>query len=427
MRKEGDTKFKQAGHCQACMGMQMVRPHHGTHIMVLHGYRRPGRGYTIGSCRGVDEPPYELAIDLMVKIRGENIEDLKFNTKQFDVMKSGKVEWFKVDDRDKPIREEGGVGRYKRILGYEQKKVYRDSKSLLEQGEFERALAAMIWNLEQTMGSLIASIDMRTKLIDDWKIRPLKEWEAYEEELKRKGKPVEIDPDAGGLLVKMARKSKSVVPYDVLATAVRELGWKTESVVHLAKLTREYDERDVLSLLFKDFPGYQSMEGLRGVNDMGWVQFDSMSAAEEGLAMLRRKSVVIEKDPPKNPDPDKFYIREIGAVIPDAQGVHAQWVGMTVKLIPGFAIRYVWYPTAGFEFTSPKGETKTFAPIKEYYKGGYRSDIMPQGFWSWAYKLGLAEAADKYVKAHSGKSGELVDELGLAAEPPAKITTEYGS
>jgi hypothetical protein len=48
--------IKTSGTCQACFGSFAIR----NERMVLHGYQRPGIGYTIGKCWGVNELPYEL-------------------------------------------------------------------------------------------------------------------------------------------------------------------------------------------------------------------------------------------------------------------------------------------------------------------------------------------------------------------------------
>ena len=50
------------GTCAICSNQQVVR--HG--VMVLHGYQRPGHGYVIGNCFGVDYQPYEVSADACV-------------------------------------------------------------------------------------------------------------------------------------------------------------------------------------------------------------------------------------------------------------------------------------------------------------------------------------------------------------------------
>jgi hypothetical protein len=47
------------GTCQFCGGLQAIY----SSRIVLHGYARPGDGYTVGRCAGVREKPAELSID----------------------------------------------------------------------------------------------------------------------------------------------------------------------------------------------------------------------------------------------------------------------------------------------------------------------------------------------------------------------------
>lgn len=52
---------KYVGTCQSCEGEQKL--HDG--LLVFHGYRRPGDGYTMGRCPGTDRQPLEVAHDLV--------------------------------------------------------------------------------------------------------------------------------------------------------------------------------------------------------------------------------------------------------------------------------------------------------------------------------------------------------------------------
>jgi len=49
------------GTCGACLRNIKLREKGSGPVMVIHGYKRPGSGYTIGRCYGVDYPPYELS------------------------------------------------------------------------------------------------------------------------------------------------------------------------------------------------------------------------------------------------------------------------------------------------------------------------------------------------------------------------------
>lgn len=54
------------GTCQICEGRQIIQPtgeNKGT--LVLHGYNRPGYGYTVGECFGYHRKPFEVACDAL--------------------------------------------------------------------------------------------------------------------------------------------------------------------------------------------------------------------------------------------------------------------------------------------------------------------------------------------------------------------------
>lgn len=53
------------GTCQCCFGEFKVND---LRMIVLHGYQRPGHGYIIGNCRGVDYAPFEYDTTLTVII-----------------------------------------------------------------------------------------------------------------------------------------------------------------------------------------------------------------------------------------------------------------------------------------------------------------------------------------------------------------------
>ena len=56
------------GTCQICEGAQIVQPtgaNKGT--LVLHGYQRPGYGYTVGNCFGYHRKPFEVACDALTE------------------------------------------------------------------------------------------------------------------------------------------------------------------------------------------------------------------------------------------------------------------------------------------------------------------------------------------------------------------------
>jgi len=53
-----EGRVRHRGHCQCCGGLQVVEAGR----MVLHGYERPGEGFIVGRCPGVNEPPMEISM-----------------------------------------------------------------------------------------------------------------------------------------------------------------------------------------------------------------------------------------------------------------------------------------------------------------------------------------------------------------------------
>lgn len=76
------------GTCQWCFGEYKVNAR-GT--VVLHGYTRPGRGYTVGNCPGYDKAPFEYEHSLTdERIAGIRV-GIAENEKQLKLINDGKV------------------------------------------------------------------------------------------------------------------------------------------------------------------------------------------------------------------------------------------------------------------------------------------------------------------------------------------------
>lgn len=59
------------GSCPCCMRNIKLEPGMKHPVMVLHGYRRPGSGSTVGRCPGVAYPPYELSSEGTIHLRDD--------------------------------------------------------------------------------------------------------------------------------------------------------------------------------------------------------------------------------------------------------------------------------------------------------------------------------------------------------------------
>ena len=114
-----------------------------------------------------------------------------------------------------------------------------------------------------------------------------------------------------------------------------------------------------------------------------------------------------------------FYVESAGPVKADARAYSHHDPG------PGFAVKGVWQAQLGAIFTSPdqslgSSGTNEFSFTKDNYRATRHYDIIPMGFWTWAYRLELDKAAEAYLKEHGSKptiAGEADDEFGRLVEP----------
>jgi hypothetical protein len=83
---------KLSGTCQACFGLQALRKS----AIVLHGYRRPGTGFTEGRCQGADELPYELSCDLSKRWLERVTERRAFWASEIDKLNAPDLQSFEV-------------------------------------------------------------------------------------------------------------------------------------------------------------------------------------------------------------------------------------------------------------------------------------------------------------------------------------------
>jgi hypothetical protein len=76
------------GTCQACFGEFKVG---ADKLMVLHGYQRPGDGYTHGNCAGYDHKPFEYEHTLTDKIIADLHEQIAKDVEYLRALKAGEV------------------------------------------------------------------------------------------------------------------------------------------------------------------------------------------------------------------------------------------------------------------------------------------------------------------------------------------------
>lgn len=413
MRREADKVIKEAGICQACWGVQMVRPgRRGSAVLVQHGYKRPGSGRIVGGCIGVDHPPYELSCELVIKIRDAQIRWVGDASKALEDLMSGKRREFYVDDKEKPLmgtRVDFRGRRVETVVGYKPRMVSLDATDSVERIKAENKRQSLIRSLGTELSKTLEEIEFRNRTIDEWKLRPIREWASYEEERKRKGAPKEVPSYIGALLLKMTHKGKGVVPFSVLKPTLELLGWSAEPTVNAVKPRSLYDAREDLAELFGP-----EVAHITPTEHAIHVVFKSMDAALAAHSKLH-----VGKPPPREDrHVGDFYFEQVGPVMQDARAYQHHEPG------PGFAVSKVWQALAGASFTSPRvssgsGGANEFSFTVDRYKGSIHNDIVPQGFWTWAYRLGLDEDAEAYLKEHASKPTieESDDEEGRLVDP----------
>jgi hypothetical protein len=141
------------GTCPCCFRNIKLKSRGGEedYLMVLHGYRRPGWGSTVGRCWGVDFPPFELSPKGTQMLLKEHLEPaLESAEKELRRCKAGEVDKLYNERSQKWITEETeGPGHW---------------KHLLEVHEV---------NTENKVKYLKRDIESLEKLIRGWKKQPL--------------------------------------------------------------------------------------------------------------------------------------------------------------------------------------------------------------------------------------------------------------
>lgn len=156
------TATRHIGNCQICEGDFKV--HLGT--MVHHGYQRPGHGYIVGDCGGVNQLPYEVSCEL-IKSYKAGLETFLTEKKAALVdLEAGKV------TRITTSRQ----GRNGQI----EKKVFVAGVTSLY--TWLDAVSNRTYDLKSTIRQVKFDIERMTKRIADWEPKPIR---TVEEEMEK--------------------------------------------------------------------------------------------------------------------------------------------------------------------------------------------------------------------------------------------------
>jgi hypothetical protein len=145
-RAEYERKVERLGECPACGNDQVVRKTG----MVLHGYERPGHGYTIGRCFGVGYKPLEVS-DEGLRAFIKFLQDVKTNREE-QVKNVATVTEMYIPPRwrgDKPRTLKKGVDK-----------------------GFDDALKSRIALLESEIKAITQDLALCARKLETWQPRP---------------------------------------------------------------------------------------------------------------------------------------------------------------------------------------------------------------------------------------------------------------
>lgn len=138
-----------SGHCAICGGLQKLRKTNGKLVMVHHGYQRPGHGYIVGDCFGVNYQPYEKSAEACEKYIPA-LEHIKNRYQlQLNMLKSGETRWLIITRKR------------------EQVKITPDDD------EWDKNIKLNIANFESQIRYISQDIEMFEKRVTEWKEKPL--------------------------------------------------------------------------------------------------------------------------------------------------------------------------------------------------------------------------------------------------------------
>jgi len=112
---KGKRDEKLSGTCQACFGRFAIKGVVGETVdkgvtwMVLHGYKRPGWGHTIGRCWGVGQKPYELDCEV-TKAWRKQLADVELPSLRTLLERAPTVDEVTITVKDYSKPRRGGYG-----------------------------------------------------------------------------------------------------------------------------------------------------------------------------------------------------------------------------------------------------------------------------------------------------------------------------
>lgn len=151
------TSTRYLGTCAACGGEFKVRGGR----LVHHGYKRPGVGYIVGDCLGVNYPPHELSPELAQVV-------LEVATEKVEAVESKLAELPSRTSLPKRFYESPGPGLRARWV---QRQVTPDDVSEYEWGQLYHAAKGQ---LQSELRFWRSEVERAKGLLKGWRKRPLR-------------------------------------------------------------------------------------------------------------------------------------------------------------------------------------------------------------------------------------------------------------
>jgi hypothetical protein len=172
---------KLSGTCQACFRTQALARNHNA--IVLHGYRRPGTGFTEGRCQGADHQPWELSCEISKRWLARVTERRAFWASEIDRLNAPDLQSFEFSIERTSYRQPDDTSGWnymrksRQWYRFETFTVTRDHVPQPERGELNYADFAFyrkrkISDLQGWVKDASAQIDELERRIAAWVLSP---------------------------------------------------------------------------------------------------------------------------------------------------------------------------------------------------------------------------------------------------------------
>jgi hypothetical protein len=378
------TKLRHIGECQICEGDFKVRGG----LMVHHGYKRPGWGYIVGDCPGVDEPPYEVSCDAIKRYRETVLESLDNANRRHDELEAGTAK----------------ITAYKRAdyawskWGLDIPQRTKHDTKVIEPGDpdYDRLRKLAISKEIRAIEWLVHEVERATKRIDNWVKKPIRTIEEYEDEQKKLVVKAQrgLSHKQFKLMKAISNKTKATFDMADLAAVLSILGWTLEQGTAAVRLQHHGAERWI------------------GLKDEGWhwswgdkgadieIYFNDADAESRAQRAYDRVLQHIEQAPTISPTGKKGP----GADVQE-EHVYVHLEEPKQRSFDREAFRvplHAWLGVPQWTITTPGGEQVNVVSRVVDYLGGKiegSHEMKSDRFWKFAYAHGLDKLAKQWIDA----------------------------